>query len=38
MFWLNPMNQKKYNHGWFTIEELQQWAKDNGPIVKNISS
>jgi len=34
MFFLNPMNQKKYDHGWFSIEELQAWCRDEGPIVK----
>ncbi len=34
MFFLNPMEQHKYNHGWFTVEELQDWAKGAGPIMK----
>lgn len=32
--WLNPFDQKKYNYGWFTLEELEAWANDQGPIVK----
>jgi hypothetical protein len=32
MFWLNPMEQRKNNSGWFTVEELEQWTKGKGPI------
>jgi hypothetical protein len=31
-FWLNPMQQHKNNFGWFTYEDLKQWAKGEGPI------
>jgi hypothetical protein len=31
-YWLNPCEQHKTNYGWFTLEQLQQWAKDEGPI------
>lgn len=34
MFWLNPQEQSIYNHGWFTVEELEQWAENKGPVVK----
>lgn len=34
MFWLNPMDQNLYNYGWFTVEQLKQWAKNEGPIMK----
>jgi len=34
MFWLNPMNQQENNYGWFTVEELEQWIKGEGPIPK----
>lgn len=34
IFYLNPHNQPKYNYGWFTVEELEQWIEDKGPIVK----
>ena len=34
IFFLNPEEQNKYNFGWFTVEELKEWAKDKGPIVK----
>jgi len=33
MFFLNPMEQKKNNFGWFTVEELEEWAKDRGPVI-----
>lgn len=33
-FFLNPHNQSKYNHGWFTVEELEQWINEEGPIIK----
>jgi hypothetical protein len=33
-FWLNPMDQHIYNHGWFTVNELKQWAANEGPIMK----
>lgn len=35
LFWLNPMEQNRYNFGWYTVKELQQWAKDKGPVVKS---
>lgn len=34
MFWLNPSKQDVYAAGWYTVEELQQWAKDQGPVFK----
>lgn len=33
VFWLNPMEQQKYNYGCFTVEQLDQWAKNEGPIM-----
>jgi hypothetical protein len=35
IFWLNPMEQSKTNHGWFTVEELDQWIAGQGPIPKS---
>jgi hypothetical protein len=32
MFWLNPSDQRNVNYGWFTLEELEQWLNDEGPI------
>lgn len=34
MFFLNPADQKKNHHGWYTLEELQQWAEGKGPVVQ----
>jgi hypothetical protein len=31
-YWLNPMEQQKNNYGWFVLEDLQAWARDEGPI------
>lgn len=33
IFWLNPRDQDKYNYGWFTVEELQEWVQEKGPII-----
>jgi len=34
IFWLNPREQQIHNYGWFTVEELEQWAKNEGPCIK----
>lgn len=34
IFFLNPAEQSKNNHGWFTVEELEQWLDGKGPIPK----
>lgn len=34
VFWLNPYEQHKYSFGWYTVEELKQWANDVGPVVE----
>tara|TARA_B100001778_G_scaffold330827_1_gene333971 strand:- start:2677 stop:3564 length:888 start_codon:yes stop_codon:yes gene_type:complete len=34
MFWLNPREQDIHNHGWFTVEELEQWIEGKGPVPK----
>lgn len=34
LFWLNPMQQKENNCGWFTVEELMAWTRGEGPIPK----
>lgn len=31
-FWLNPMHQQQDNYGYFTIENLLDWADNKGPI------
>ena len=33
-FWLNPQEQNKYEAGWYTVDELKQWAKSEGPVMK----
>lgn len=33
-FWLNPQEQNKYQYGWYSVDELKQWAKGEGPIVE----
>lgn len=35
IYWLNPYDQRKYNMGWYTLDDLLLWIKDKGPIVKN---
>lgn len=32
-FWLNPVDQSSYNVGWFSIDELIQWAHEMGPVL-----
>src|SRR3989344_5955611 len=35
-FWLNPYDdQNLYNYGYFTLEEIEQWLDNSGPIVKS---
>ncbi len=34
-FWLNPMEQHKYNSCWCKLNDLKLWAQDKGPIVKD---
>lgn len=34
MFWLNPSKQDVHAAGWYTVEELKQWADDKGPVFK----
>ena len=31
--WLNPMERHRHNAGWFTPDELRQWAEDRGPVM-----
>jgi len=35
VFFLNPHEQSKYDSGWFTVEELKDWTKEKGIILKN---
>lgn len=34
IFFLNPFAQERYNHGWFTVEDLEQWIAGTGPVLK----
>lgn len=34
LFWLNPMDQRAFNFGWFTVEQLGEWAVGKGPVMK----
>ena len=34
MFFLNPEKQNIYNYGWFTLQDLEDWAEDKGKIIK----
>lgn len=34
IYWLNPADQAAYEYGWFTVEDLELWAKDQGPVMK----
>jgi hypothetical protein len=34
-FFLNPCEQNKYQHGWFTLDELDAWTREDGPIPFN---
>jgi hypothetical protein len=34
VYWLNPKEQKKYSHGWFTVEDLEDWSNDTGNVIK----
>lgn len=34
MFWLNPINQREHNAGWFTVEDLMRWTNGLGPVIK----
>jgi len=37
-FWLNPYDQQKYNHGWYSVEELKDWINEKGPIIKTLEA
>jgi hypothetical protein len=32
IYWLNPWDQKNNNYGYYTVEELMEWADNKGPI------
>ena len=33
MYWLNPQHQDINNFGWYSVEELEQWLENRGPVV-----
>lgn len=35
IFYLNPQDQERFNHGWFTVEELDAWLEGKGPVLKS---
>ncbi|HXD24180.1 MAG TPA: hypothetical protein VN613_12540 [Gemmatimonadaceae bacterium] len=32
VFWLNPMEQRHNNFGWFTVADLDAWIRGEGPV------
>lgn len=36
LFFLNPPDQKRYAHGWFTLDELRAWANGTGPVKDSV--
>jgi hypothetical protein len=34
-FFINPHQQTKYNHGWFSVEELRLATEGKGPVLKD---
>jgi len=38
VLWLNPMEQRENNSGYFTIQDLKEWADGKGPIPKEVKS
>lgn len=37
VFWLNPQQQDINNFGWFTVEQLKEWADGKGDIPKKVN-
>jgi hypothetical protein len=35
VFFLNPFDQHKYESGWVTVEELDEWIAGKGRIIKS---
>jgi hypothetical protein len=33
-YWLNPMDQHKYEHGWYSVAELDEWIAGKGPVME----
>ena len=32
-WWLNPMDQRTNQYGWYNLEQLQAWARNEGPVL-----
>lgn len=37
LFFLNPRHQTKFAYGWYSVEDLMAWTKDEGPIVDGLA-
>lgn len=35
IFFLNPGQQDKFNHGWFSVAELDSWIAGTGPVIQD---
>lgn len=35
LFFLNPFEQRSYRSGWFSLEQLKQWAENKGLVLKD---
>ncbi len=35
MLWLNPNEQDLYASGWYTVEQIEQWSRGEGPVIYN---
>ena len=35
VFFLNPQDQQRCNFGWYTVEQLQEWTRGEGPVIKS---
>jgi hypothetical protein len=34
---LNPCEQRRYDSGWYTLDELEDWAQERGPVVDGLA-
>jgi len=34
VFWLNPMEQDKYNANWMRVEDLEDWLENKGAVIR----
>jgi hypothetical protein len=35
VFWLNPCSQDRFNFGWFTVKDLDDWIAGTGKVPKH---